>query len=122
MKGLAIYAAVLVASLALFWLAPGIDLFVSRLFYDPQHGFTLAAWPPLREFTASIRWITGAILLVAAVVLSSCLKEVPLRLVSGNQARAQASAPEGAGAEVVAAAESVDVVRASATGDTADGG
>ena len=67
MKGLAIYGAVLVASLALFWLAPGIDLFVSGLFYDPQHGFALAAWPPLREFTASIRWITGAILLVAAV-------------------------------------------------------
>ena len=66
MKGLAIYAAVLVASLTLFWFAPGIDLFVSGLFYDPQHGFTLAAWPPLREFTASIRWITWAILLVAA--------------------------------------------------------
>ena len=40
-----------------------------------------------------------AILLVAAVVLSACLKEVPLRLVSGNQARAEAEAdalgPEG---------------------------
>jgi hypothetical protein len=33
-----------------------------------------------------------AILLVAAVVLSACLKEVPLRLVSGNQARAAANA------------------------------
>jgi EmrB/QacA subfamily drug resistance transporter len=40
-----------------------------------------------------------AILLVGAVVLSSCLKEVPLRLVSGNQARAQASEPEGAVAQ-----------------------
>jgi lipid A 4'-phosphatase len=66
MKGLAIYAAVLIASLALFWLAPGVDLFVSGLFYDPQHGFTLAAWPPLRGFTGSIRWITWAVLLVAA--------------------------------------------------------
>jgi EmrB/QacA subfamily drug resistance transporter len=37
-----------------------------------------------------------AILLVAAIVLSSCLKEVPLRLVSGNQARAQADEPEDA--------------------------
>ncbi|HEX4830093.1 MAG TPA: MDR family MFS transporter [Trebonia sp.] len=38
-----------------------------------------------------------AILLVAAVVLSACLKEVPLRLVSGNQARAAADAGAGAG-------------------------
>jgi hypothetical protein len=37
-----------------------------------------------------------AILLVGAVVLSSCLKEVPLRLVSGNQARAQATGSEEA--------------------------
>jgi len=36
-----------------------------------------------------------AILLIAAVVLSACLKEVPLRLVSGNQARAQAAEPAG---------------------------
>ena len=38
-----------------------------------------------------------AILLVGAVVLSACLKEVPLRLVSGNQARAQADAGEPGG-------------------------
>jgi EmrB/QacA subfamily drug resistance transporter len=44
-----------------------------------------------------------AILLVAAVVLSACLKEVPLRLVSGNQARAQASEAEGGTAPVDAA-------------------
>jgi len=37
-----------------------------------------------------------AVILVAAVILSACLKEVPLRLVSGNQARAQASGPEAA--------------------------
>jgi EmrB/QacA subfamily drug resistance transporter len=33
-----------------------------------------------------------AILLIVGIVLSACLKEVPLRLVSGNQARAQADA------------------------------
>ena len=38
-----------------------------------------------------------AILLLAAVVLSACLKEVPLRLVSGNQARAEADAGEPGG-------------------------
>ena len=66
LRGVAIYGAVLVASLLLFWYVPGIDLFVSRLFYDPQHGFWLAAWPPLRALTASIRWITWAVVLVAA--------------------------------------------------------
>jgi len=63
-KGNIIYGAALVASLALFWFAPEIDLFVSRLFYDPQHGFWLAQSPPIRLVTASIRWVTWAILLV----------------------------------------------------------
>jgi EmrB/QacA subfamily drug resistance transporter len=36
-----------------------------------------------------------ALLLIAAIVLSACLKEVPLRMVSGNQARAQAEAGLG---------------------------
>jgi EmrB/QacA subfamily drug resistance transporter len=63
-----------------------------------------------------------AILLVAAVVLSSCLKEVPLRLVSGNQARAQASESEGAVAQADAVAEPVGAVRASAVGDTLTAG
>ena len=66
-KGVAIYGTVAVASLALFWFVPGIDLFVSGVFYDPQHGFWLAASPPVRLITASIRWITWAILLVALV-------------------------------------------------------
>jgi EmrB/QacA subfamily drug resistance transporter len=51
-----------------------------------------------------------AILLLAAVVLSACLKEVPLRLVSGNQARAEGSAPDAA-AEGEIAAESAATVR-----------
>lgn len=63
-KGPAIYAAVLIASLGLFYWLPQIDLFVSGLFYDPTHGFTLARWPPLEDFTRSIRWIAWAILLV----------------------------------------------------------
>ena len=42
-------------------------------------------------------------LLVAAIVLSASLKEVPLRLVSGNQARAQANGDEGAVTHVVEA-------------------
>jgi EmrB/QacA subfamily drug resistance transporter len=51
-----------------------------------------------------------AILLLAAIVLSACLKEVPLRLVSGNQARAEGSAPDAA-AEGETAAESAGTVR-----------
>jgi hypothetical protein len=57
-----------------------------------------------------------AILLVAAVVLSSCLKEVPLRMVSGNQARAEASESEGAVAQAVAATESAVTASAPAAG------
>jgi lipid A 4'-phosphatase len=64
-KGFAIYGGALAASLVLFYWVPQVDLFVSGLFYDPVHGFTLASWPPLQDFTRSIRWITWAILLVA---------------------------------------------------------
>lgn len=60
-----IYAAALAGSLTLFWLVPGADLFVSYLFYDPQHGFWLAAWPPMAVVNGSIRWLTWAILLLA---------------------------------------------------------
>ncbi|HET6189628.1 MAG TPA: MDR family MFS transporter [Trebonia sp.] len=51
-----------------------------------------------------------AILLLAAIVLSACLKEVPLRLVSGNQARAEGPGPDAA-AEGETAAESAETVR-----------
>jgi len=67
MKRLPIYGAVLAVSLALFWFAPGIDLFVSGLFYDPQHGFVLAAWPPLRALQGSILWVTWANLIIVAI-------------------------------------------------------
>jgi len=66
MKGFALYGAVLVVGVALFWLFPGIDTAISGWFYDPQQGFTLAAWPPLRGLQASILWITWAIVLIAA--------------------------------------------------------
>ena len=61
-----------------------------------------------------------AILLVAAIVLSASLKEVPLRQVSGNQARAQAEGSAGA-SEVLAAhgaaAEPAGAVGAPGAGD-----
>jgi EmrB/QacA subfamily drug resistance transporter len=61
-----------------------------------------------------------AILLLAAVVLSACLKEVPLRRVSGNQARAAAEASAGDSAVVAdhdAGAEPAGAVRAPGAGD-----
>jgi EmrB/QacA subfamily drug resistance transporter len=63
-----------------------------------------------------------AVLLLAALVLSACLKEVPLRRVSGNQARAAAEASTQ-DAEVVAeqsaAPEPAGAVRTPGTDDTA---
>lgn len=67
MKGPAIYGAILVLSVALFLLVPGIDLVVSGWFYDPQHGFTLAAWVPVLDIEASIRWIVWAMLAIACI-------------------------------------------------------
>jgi EmrB/QacA subfamily drug resistance transporter len=59
-----------------------------------------------------------AILLIASVVLSACLKEVPLRLVSGNQARAQAGEAEVA-VMATPGPGSADAVRAMTASDTA---
>jgi lipid A 4'-phosphatase len=64
MKGFATYGAVLVLSVTLFSLAPGIDLFFSGLFYNPQHGFMLAAWRPLQLLEGLIPWITGGLVVL----------------------------------------------------------
>lgn len=52
--------------------------------------------PFLVGFTDAVDvvFLACAILLVLSVVLSACLKEVPLRLLSGNQARAEEEAAE----------------------------
>jgi lipid A 4'-phosphatase len=70
MKWVLTYAAVLAGSVVLFYFVPGVDLFVSSLFYDPQQGFWLAAWPPMAVVNGSIRWVTWAIL---AVVLAGAV-------------------------------------------------
>jgi EmrB/QacA subfamily drug resistance transporter len=62
---------------------------------------------------ADVVFTITAILLLAAIVLSACLKEVPLRRVSGNQARAQAEAMEtsqGAGTQTGATAPATATV------------
>lgn len=61
-----------------------------------------------------------AVLLLAAVVLATRLKEVPLRLLSGNQARSEASAvpsPGVSGASVVPAQPAADAVASESAGD-----
>ncbi len=64
--------------------------------------------------------VTAALLLIA-VVLSACLKEVPLRQVSGNQARAEAEAST-LDSEIVAdhgaAADPAGAIRAPGTDDS----
>jgi lipid A 4'-phosphatase len=66
MRGFAIYGAVLAFSVALFLLFPGIDTGISAWFYDPQAGFSLAGWPPVRAIERSIVWAVWAVVLVAA--------------------------------------------------------
>jgi hypothetical protein len=61
----------------------GLPKALARPFYT---GFTSAG---------DIVFAVVAVLLLAAVVLSSFLKEVPLRMMSGNQARAAAEAADG---------------------------
>ena len=55
-----LYLAAMVAAGALFLLAPGIDLWVSGLFFRPQEGFFLAdAWP-VRALYLSVPWIVAS--------------------------------------------------------------
>ena len=61
MNGRWIFAALVALSLGLFLLLPTADIAVSRLFYDPQHGFPLADSPLLRGLEGAIRWIAWAI-------------------------------------------------------------
>jgi lipid A 4'-phosphatase len=65
--GYATYAAVLALSISMFLVLPGVDLWVSGLFHDPQRGFPLAAWPPVRFVEQSIPWITWAIVVLVAL-------------------------------------------------------
>jgi len=59
-----------------------------------------------------------AIILVAAIVLSACLKEVPLRLVSGNQAQAGTGPAQGGAAQGGVTAAPADAGHAPGADDT----
>jgi lipid A 4'-phosphatase len=72
MKAPAIFVAALLGAGAVFLLAPGIDLAASRLFYDPQAGFVLAAWWPVHFVERSvplISWGIGILVAIGAVAL-----------------------------------------------------
>jgi lipid A 4'-phosphatase len=67
MKAPAIFIAALLAAGAVFLLAPGIDIATSRLFYDPQAGFVLAAWWPVRFVERSVPLISWGIGILVAI-------------------------------------------------------
>lgn len=60
-KAVALYAALLAAATALFLLVPGIDLWTSRLFYEPGRGFVLAHWAPALFVSDLVPWIARSI-------------------------------------------------------------
>lgn len=79
MKALALHAALLAAATALFLFAPGIDLWMSGLFYEPGRGFVLAHWAPALIVSGLIPWIAwGIAALLALAALWLYLVERPL--------------------------------------------
>ena len=67
MSAFAVYLAMSAFSLAIFFLAPQVDLATSGLFYDPERGFVLANWPPIVLLFHAIPWIAGGTLILGAV-------------------------------------------------------
>ncbi len=64
MRGVAIYAGLLGAAVALFLLLPQIDLWASGLFYVRGEGFVLAHWPPIVFVFRAIPWLARGIVLI----------------------------------------------------------
>lgn len=62
---LAILTLVMVGISLFFYVFPGVDLSISRWFYDATGGFGLADSPPLRALRSSSTWIMAGVLLLA---------------------------------------------------------
>jgi lipid A 4'-phosphatase len=78
-RGAAVYALIVAAALALFLLAPQVDLQVSALFYQPQHGFALRDREPLSLIYHLIPWVAwGIVAVVAAATAWLFLMQRPL--------------------------------------------
>lgn len=58
----AVVALAAVVSSLFFYVFPGVDLSVSRWFYDAAEGFVLAGSPPLRALRSSSTWVMGGVL------------------------------------------------------------
>jgi lipid A 4'-phosphatase len=67
MRGSALFAAIGAALAALFLFAPGLDLAVSRLFYDSGSGFFLAGRLPVKLIEGAIPWLVGLIVVIVLV-------------------------------------------------------
>lgn len=79
MKGLLLYCGLAGGSLLLFYVAPGIDLAVSGLFYAPGAGFHLAHWPPVLLLHEAVPWLARLLVAFAAgAALWLFLAERPL--------------------------------------------
>ncbi len=66
MKPFSIYVGMAALALAVFLLAPQVDLATSRLFYD-GNGFVLSDWPPVVMLYRAIPWISwGMLILIVA--------------------------------------------------------
>jgi lipid A 4'-phosphatase len=66
-KGVAVYAGLVAVATALFLLLPQTDLWVSGLFYAPEHGFVLAHWPPVVLVFRAVPWIARGVVATVAV-------------------------------------------------------
>ena len=51
-------------------LLPGIDLAAAALFYDPQHGFFLGDWAPVRLIRAAMPYLTWGIVLAGLLLMA----------------------------------------------------
>lgn len=69
MRAALFYAGLCALIAALFLWAPGIDLSVSRLFYDSAQGFFLADWLPVRVIEGTVPWTVRAMIALAAVAI-----------------------------------------------------
>ncbi|HTV45077.1 MAG TPA: phosphatase PAP2 family protein [Stellaceae bacterium] len=66
MRGVAIYAGLVAAAVALFLVLPQIDLWTSGLFYVEGRGFVLAAWPPVLIVFDAVPWLAWGIVAIVA--------------------------------------------------------
>jgi lipid A 4'-phosphatase len=86
-RGVAVYLAVLALAAAFFLAFPGVDLWVSGLFYRPGAGFFLAQWGPVRAIYLGVPYLTDAIVVgVIALYLAALLRGRPVLGIDGRTA------------------------------------